>query len=179
MIVLVVGGASSGKSKMAEDICLRLKKPLYYLATMEDNCSESRRKISGHREMRKGKGFETIEMPKEIERAVFDKRGTVLLECVGNLLSNEMFSQEFDPNPCHRILEGIDSVISKNENAVIVSNDIFNNLEGLDEGSLAYVRNLAHLNIEIAKRADVVIEAVCSLLNIIKGEEICRSSGIF
>ena len=179
MIILVLGGASSGKSRMAEEICLQLGKPLYYLATMQNDCDESRRKITSHRKLREGKNFETIEKPYCIKEIDFPVKGTLLLECLGNLLSNEMFREELDLCPNERILDEINNVVLKNNHTVIVSNDIFSSLSGLNNESIAYVRNLAYLNKKIAKKADVVIEAVCSLKNIIKGEDICRSLDIF
>ncbi len=179
MLILVLGGASSGKSRIAEKICLKLGKPLYYLATMQDDCDESKRKIANHRRMRRGKGFYTIEKPFCTDEVCFAQKGTLLLECLGTLLANEMFKEKTDLEPNERILREISSMISKNRHTVIVSNDIFSTLEGLNSQSIAYLKNLAYLNKEIAKRADVVIEAVCSLKNIIKGEDICRSSDIF
>ena len=66
----------------------------YYLATMEVYGAEGRQKVERHRKLREGKGFETLEYPLQIRGAAEQVTGgTVLLECLSNLLANEMFSK--------------------------------------------------------------------------------------
>ncbi len=46
--------------------------------------------------MRQGKGFQTIEQPRNLEdvtKSMEDKCG-VLLECMSNLVANEMFTEQ-------------------------------------------------------------------------------------
>ena len=62
MMVLVTGGASSGKSAFAERVALSLPGPHAYVATMRHGDSETEARIARHRAMREGKGFETIEI---------------------------------------------------------------------------------------------------------------------
>lgn len=60
---------------------------------------EGQRKIDRHRRLRAGKGFITIEQPRDIQNAVSMlqsenclKTGrSALLECMSNLVANEMF----------------------------------------------------------------------------------------
>ena len=68
-----------------------------YLATMQIFDEEGRDRVERHRNLRKGKGFFTIEQPTGIS-CVLEKMETedrtVLLECISNLTANEMFSGE-------------------------------------------------------------------------------------
>ena len=61
MLVLVAGGAASGKSEHAEKIvCARAHSKLY-LATMQPFGKSARARIARHRKLREGKGFYTVE----------------------------------------------------------------------------------------------------------------------
>ena len=70
MMILVVGGAGSGKSEYAENLIGSLAEGgrKYYIATMKCSDDESLRRVEKHRLMRKGKGFITIEQPVDIEK---------------------------------------------------------------------------------------------------------------
>ena len=62
MMVLVTGGAASGKSAFAERVALSLPAPHAYVATMRHGDAETEARIDRHRQMRAGKGFETVEL---------------------------------------------------------------------------------------------------------------------
>jgi len=94
MIALVTGGSASGKSAIAEDLAVRLQgRKRCYLATMEATDEESIRRISRHRELRKEKGFETVERSRNLPEIQdqLEQFDVVLLECLTNLAANEMF----------------------------------------------------------------------------------------
>ena len=104
MITLITGGSGSGKSAYAEKyICHVSKekgcKEKYYIATMQVFDDEGQQKIDRHRRLRAGKGFITIEQPRDIQNAVSKlqsesslKTGrSALLECMSNHVANEMF----------------------------------------------------------------------------------------
>ena len=112
-MILVTGGSGSGKSEYAEKLILDFGEAVrFYVATMEVYGAEGRRKVERHRELRKTKGFTTIEQPRGIgeiclnkfgkksqkqglKNGRFNKKTAVLLECIMNLAANEMFSDPF------------------------------------------------------------------------------------
>ena len=56
MLVLVTGGAASGKSELAERIVCELAKgkPMLYVAAMETEGEEAQKRIARHRALRAG-----------------------------------------------------------------------------------------------------------------------------
>ena len=93
MFTLVIGGAASGKSEYAESLLLGRPGPRYYLATMEPAADgECRARIERHRALRAGKGFATIERAVDLRGLALPARGDVLLEDLGNLAANELYS---------------------------------------------------------------------------------------
>ena len=97
-MTLIIGGSGSGKSAYAENYIASLsQEKKYYIATMQAFDSESQRKIEHHRMLRSGKGFFTIEQALNIQDAsgMMDTgEKTALLECISNLVANEMFAAE-------------------------------------------------------------------------------------
>ena len=103
MITLIIGGSGSGKSAYAEDYVLAAAAdlPKYYIATMQVYDAEGRKKVARHQRLRAGKGFQTIEQPRNMHKAAEivtrDRKETeneALLECMSNLVANEMFDGE-------------------------------------------------------------------------------------
>ena len=87
MIVLVTGGSGSGKSAFAEDRVLSFGEARrIYIATMYPFDMESKKRISRHRNMRAGKGFETVERYTNLKANYLDelKRLTETLQKVSD-----------------------------------------------------------------------------------------------
>ena len=100
MIHLVIGGSGSGKSEFAENLLVDSQRK-YYIATMQVYDAEGRKKVARHQRLRAGKGFQTIEQPRNMHKAAEivtrDRKETeneALLECMSNLVANEMFDGE-------------------------------------------------------------------------------------
>ena len=91
MLMLVVGGAASGKSAYAERLVLQTALPRYYLATMQVWDAECAARVEKHRRMRAEKQFETLECPLHLGTVRLPARGTALLEDLGNLTANELY----------------------------------------------------------------------------------------
>jgi adenosylcobinamide kinase/adenosylcobinamide-phosphate guanylyltransferase len=52
----------------------------------------------------------------------------------------------------------------------VVSSDVFSGGRYYEEESLRYLRNLAELNRRLAGGAELVVEAVCGIPNVLKGK---------
>lgn len=100
MLHIVYGGSASGKSSYAESFALSLQGDgrLLYIATMypykwntTEIDPETMQRIERHRAMRADKGFDTVECYRHVEHIVAKRQDVLLLECMSNLLANEMY----------------------------------------------------------------------------------------
>jgi len=173
VFTLVIGGAASGKSEYAEGLVLASPHfPRYYLATMEPFDDEGRRRVEKHRNMRAHKRFETVERYTSLAFVRLPERGTVLLECVGNLAANELYSPSgagCAAGALAAIVEGVDSLLAQCEDLVAVSNEVFTGGDRYAEGTDDYMRVVADANRALAQKADRVCEVVCGLPQYYKG----------
>ena len=178
MIVLVTGGSGSGKSELAEGMAARLCPGVkYYVATMIAWGEEGQKRVERHRRLRAGKGFETIERPVALIGAPVPFGATALVECVSNLLANEMFDPSGAGEACVRAsLDGLFGLAGRCAHLVIVTNEIFSDGTAYDESTARYVRALGEVNRALAARADVVVEAVCGLPLLRKGRAFWEDS---
>ena len=179
MLVLITGGSGSGKSAYAEDYITKFFKDCrkYYIATMQVYDAEGQEKVFKHQKMREGKGFLTVEQPLDICEAanqmekdpVMENIG--LLECMSNLVANEMF-REGPIRECElvkkSIINGIEALLKKTKALIIVTNNVFEDGIAYDESTMNYMKTLACMNQELAKRADKVIEVVVGIPMIVK-----------
>ena len=166
MLTLVIGGSASGKSEYAEQCVLSLDGARIYIATMQPFGKEAEERILKHRQMRKNKGFETIECYTGLQNLKIPPGSNVLLEDLGNLMANEIFSPE-GRGP-RAVRDGIDALIPACAHLTIVTNEIFSGGTDYTEETLHYMRELAAMNRYIASRADRVTEIVCGIPNRLK-----------
>ena len=171
MLTLVSGGSASGKSEFAEGLVLAAgPAKRWYIATMEIWDEESRRRVARHRAMRKDKGFETLECPRDLAGKEPEEGSVALLECMSNLCANECFGPRGFEGVEERILAGVDKWAAASRELVIVTNELFGDGVTYDRETAEYLRVLAGVNRAIAARADRVAEVVCGLPIWWKGE---------
>lgn len=101
-LMLILGGARSGKSSYAESLALRLarERPIVYVATAEAGDDEMRARIADHQASRPAT-WTTIEAPLNPAAAIAGSpaattAGVVLLDCVTLWVSNVLLSIEQD-----------------------------------------------------------------------------------
>lgn len=168
MLTLVIGGAASGKSEYAENLVTGLSGRKIYLATMRPSDGECLARIEKHRLKRSGRGFETVERYTDLSGVPMPEGANVLLECMGNLLANELYDPE--GGGAEAVLRGVDALAAKCRHLTVVTNEVFSGGAHYDEGTLLYLRELARVNRALAARADRVVEVVCGLPHVWKGE---------
>lgn len=171
MIHLVYGGSGSGKSQYAESVAVKLgEEKKYYIATMQVNDEEGKSRVERHKGLRKGKGFETIECrfldEGHVQKKITEQKSTVLLECLSNLVANEMFQKEKiipEDSVVKKICRNLEALFSSVKNVVVVSNNIFEDGTEYDETTKKYMRALGKINQYAAGRSDKVTEVVCGI----------------
>lgn len=177
MLTLVTGGSGSGKSEFAENLVLSYgdnSNPRYYIATMIPFDEECKRKIKRHQKMREQKQFQTIECFTDLQKVVVDSDSIVLLECMSNLVANEIYQEDgAKENTISAILEGVRELVKQAKHVIVVSNEVCSDGIVYDEETTKYMKYLAQINTEIGKIANQVIEVVYTIPIYQKGEIIC------
>lgn len=177
MITLVIGGSGSGKSQYAEHCCDGSYTKKYYIATMQPFDGEMEKKITRHQKMRACKGFTTIEKYRflsQLSSEDINYDSVILLECMSNLLANEYFGGDLAVEKkklCNRMIEDITYLSTLGKDLVIVTNDVFASGEEYEEETMAYITMLGWINGQLAKLADRVVEVVCGIEVMVKGEK--------
>lgn len=164
MFVLVTGGSGSGKSEYAESLlCEMGDNPAgrYYIATMIPFGEEGKQRVKRHQKQREGRYFKTAECYRDLDRLELPGSCDVLLECMSNLLANEMFDVGGDA--CARILQGVEHLIKQCRHVVIVTNEVFSDGNIYDESTQQYICLLGQINQKLAQMADDVTEVVYSV----------------
>ena len=169
-MILILGGARSGKSRLAERLAAEVE-PVSYIATatLDGNDPEMTARIDRHRAARP-EGWETREVPRDLEEVLAllaTRGGTVLIDCVTLWLTNLMLGLGGGPELDDReILATVDraSGVAMGDSRVIwVSNEVGSGV--VPENALA--RRFADLqgwaNQALADRANVVHLCVAGL----------------
>ncbi len=173
MLIVVTGGAASGKSALAEDIACTLAqgRPMLYVAAMEPFGEEAQRRIARHRALRAGKGFTTLEHSTRFD-LLRPPSGfaAALFECASTALANEMFSPAGAGGDGGSILAGVQALTARCAHTVVVTNEVFSDGYAYDAGTAAYLHALGQLNQQLARQADAVAESVCGIPVWQKGE---------
>ena len=168
MLNLVIGAAASGKSEYAEDIVMSLPREKIYIATMEPFGAEAKERIARHRALRAGKGFSTVERPRNLIDLTPEADWNVLIEDLPNLAANELFSPE--GGGADAVLTGVERICKTASSVTIVTGDIFSDGGTYDTGTQEYMEMLADLHTKIAEKADNVVEVICGIPCAVKGE---------
>ena len=168
MLTLIIGGAGSGKSAFAERLVENLSGQRFYLATMEAEDKESMARIRRHRSLREDRAFTTIELGHGLEKLEVPQEANLLLEDLSNLLANEIYGLE--GGGAEAVRRGLEHLYFSCTHLTIVTNEVFSGGIEYGEEILSYLKKLADLNRGLAAQADLVVEVVCGLPNVLKGK---------
>lgn len=185
MLILVFGGSGSGKSRFAEGLASGgASMERWYIATMQnDGSPETAERIRRHREQRRGHGFHTLEWSCELQKKVplwmneHTKPSSVLLEDLGNLAANEVFSS-MDRNSLSRkeekelvytLLVSPIRRLSEAGHHVVVVCDMMDEDSGIDTPEMKrFDRWMQTAQLELATGADGLVEVIAGIPNWIR-----------
>jgi adenosylcobinamide kinase/adenosylcobinamide-phosphate guanylyltransferase len=169
LLVFISGGVRSGKSSLGEKLAAGIagENRKIYLATAKCYDREIAERIRVHQRNRADKGFLTIDKHLLLGDIVpfLQAEDTVLLDCLGTLLANEMYEKypdgESDPESAYqRITADLEKLKDKVANLLVISNEVFSDGIIYEDHIELYIRNLAKLHIKLAKESDLAIECV-------------------
>ncbi|MDO5631367.1 MAG: bifunctional adenosylcobinamide kinase/adenosylcobinamide-phosphate guanylyltransferase [Paracoccus sp. (in: a-proteobacteria)] len=155
-IILVTGGARSGKSALAERLTLRHSGPLLYIATAWAGDGEMSARIAAH-QARRGDRWHTVEEPRDLDgalaRADSGGFGAVLVDCLTLWLANCDSAPPLEAL-CARLVAMVTPV-------VLVTNEIGGGIVPADAGVRAFRDAHGAMNQAVADVADQVWLSVC------------------
>jgi adenosylcobinamide kinase/adenosylcobinamide-phosphate guanylyltransferase len=165
-VILVLGGARSGKSRYAESLIAASPPPWTYIATAEAGDAEMAERIAAHR-VRRGTNWQTVEAPHDLATALAGAKDTipVLVDCLTLWLSNRMLAAaDIEVETAH--LEA--ALDSRRAPVVLVSNEVGSGI--VPDNPLARrFRDLqGRLNQRVAVRANRVVLMVAGLPLVVK-----------
>ncbi len=178
-LVLLLGGARSGKSAMAERMAMQMGGRVTYLATAQPLDEEMAQRIKNHQAARPAE-WRTVEEPLDLDAAMkmaVRESDVVLVDCLTLWLSNQLCrieAPEASPEWHAAIAELgtrlrqssselIATVRSAEATALLVSNEVGLGLVPPSHLGRAYRDLLGMLNRQLAAEADQVLLMVAGL----------------
>lgn len=164
-LILILGGARSGKSTAAEKIAAQYSR-VTFLATAEAYDDEMRLRITHHQADRPTE-WKTVECPQSAAEAIHqtDEADCFLLDCLTLLVSNLLLAHEADAEEVTNaeIDALLDAWRESNANLICVSNET--GLGVVPDNALArrYRDLLGRVNQRLAAQADVVYFMIAGL----------------
>ena len=173
-IILITGGARSGKSAYAEGRAAVLGSRRLYIATAEAGDDEMAQRIAAHRK-RRGKAWTTVEEPVRLAKTLLEWRGRAdcaLVDCLTLWISNLLVGGE--PSCVEENVEALAQTLPQLDfSIVLVTNEVGAGI--VPDNPLArQFRDLAgRANQRIAALAHEVVLMVAGLPIIVKKDHQC------
>jgi adenosylcobinamide kinase/adenosylcobinamide-phosphate guanylyltransferase len=177
-LILATGGSRSGKSSWAQRRAEAICGPRLYIATCPVIDAEMNERIRKHREVRKGKGWETIEETIDIA-GVIRRHGegkTVLVDCLTLWINNLMYERQMRGEQMaeNDIVEYCQNLIAAcrqiTGTVILVSNEVGMGIVPDNETARRFRDIAGRCNQEIAQAADAVTLLVSGIPLPVKGE---------
>jgi adenosylcobinamide kinase/adenosylcobinamide-phosphate guanylyltransferase len=174
-IILVTGGARSGKSRYAEQRARQLADRRVYVATAEAKDDEMRERIAAHQK-RRGIEWTTVEEPVELAATLMAQRGRTdcaLVDCLTLWLSNLLLGRDgkYAEEKCAELVQTLTRL---DFHVVLVTNEVGWGIVP-DNPLGRRFRDLAGwANQTAAAAANEVVLTVAGVAMIVKREPPCR-----
>lgn len=165
-LILVTGGARSGKSDFASVLAGRLAERVVYLATGQalDLDKEMARRIAAH-QRRRPEDWQTIEEPLEIEQAITgqvkNNRALIIIDCLTLFLSNLLLSGLTDSKILARVRKLSGFLRDIDNQVIMVTNEVGSGIVPDNQTARAFRDLQGRANCIMAKKADEVYLLVC------------------
>jgi len=169
-LVLITGGARSGKSAFAQKLAAELGRRVTFVATAEARDEEMRRRIEQHRRARPAH-WRTVEAPLRAAEAVaaeIPRADVILLDCLGLLIANLMDDRspdcgEQDDEFEQAVSELLQAYETGSASLVVVTNEVGMGVVPAYPLGRAFRDCLGRANQVIARSADRVYFIVAGM----------------
>jgi adenosyl cobinamide kinase/adenosyl cobinamide phosphate guanylyltransferase len=158
VITLVLGGARSGKSVIAEGVAGRLPAPVTYVATGTATDGDMADRIAAHR-VRRPSSWATVEVGDDGDLAgcLLSTPGTVLVDSLGTWVATRGVDEDGLAAQSEKLA---DAIATREGDTVIVSEEVGMSVHPLTETGRRFVDAVGVLNQAVAAVADDVLLVV-------------------
>ncbi len=170
MLELYLGGARSGKSRLAEQRVCGSMLQRVYVATATAGDSEMAMRIEHHQEQRKADDWRTVEAPEELSAAIrqhASPQTAILVDCLTLWLSNWLAKEDDDS---WQQVKGqfLHTLQTAPGHIVLVSNEVGQGIVPLGSLTRRFVDESGRLHQDIAALADRVVFVTAGLEQVLK-----------
>jgi len=172
MLQLILGGARSGKSRLAEQTAISTQLPVTYVATAQALDPEMQSRIAHHQNQRPAH-WSLIEEPLFLANAlkkIDQPNQIILVDCLTLWLTNLLLldDQTVQQFECEQLLKVLPTLKSE---IILVSNETGLGVVPLGEISRRFVDESGRLHQALGQIADKVVFCVAGFPMILKGEK--------
>ncbi len=169
-VILVTGGARSGKSRYAMELALEYEKRVF-IATAQVTDGEMKERIERHRRER-GDLFVTVEEPLDLAGAIgslLSDTGVALVDCLTVWLGNLFHHLGEVDLESPAIRDFLKILEEPPFSLILVTNEVGMGLVPPDALSRRFRDVAGLLNQEVARRAHRVVFTLCGIPMVVKG----------
>ncbi len=154
MLVLLLGGARSGKSRLAVELAAARGGDVVFLATGQASDSEMAARIAAHRAERPA-GWSTIEEPRALDTAIagVDPAATLVVDCLSLWVSN-MLETASEPEIVAHAERAVAFAVARTGSTIVVSNEVGLGLVPMHPVGRAFRDALGRVNAVWSELAD-------------------------
>ena len=172
MIQFILGGARSGKSRLAEQTAIASNKPVTYIATAQAWDNEMQERIVHHQAQRPA-AWTLVEEPLHLAARLkqLDQAGHVILvDCLTLWMSNLLMQKDenIQADECAQLLQVLPSLQAE---ILLVSNETGLGVVPMGQISRKFVDESGRLHQQLGQIADKVIFCVAGFPMILKGDK--------
>lgn len=172
MLQLILGGARSGKSRLAEQTAINTQLAVTYVATAQALDPEMQSRIEHHQNQRPAH-WSLVEEPLFLAKALqkIDRPNQIILvDCLTLWLTNLLLleDQNVQKVECEQLLKVLPTLESE---IILVSNETGLGVVPLGEISRQFVDEAGRLHQALGQIADKVVFCVAGFPMILKGEK--------
>ncbi|NUE93553.1 bifunctional adenosylcobinamide kinase/adenosylcobinamide-phosphate guanylyltransferase [Acinetobacter seifertii] len=172
MLQLILGGARSGKSRLAEQTAISTQLPVTYVATAQALDPEMKSRIAHHQNQRPVH-WALVEEPLFLANAlkkIDQPNQIILVDCLTLWLTNLLLldDQTVQQFECEQLLKVLPTLKSE---IILVSNETGLGVVPLGEISRRFVDESGRLHQALGQIADKVVFCVAGFPMILKGEK--------
>ncbi|MGJ8687620.1 MAG: bifunctional adenosylcobinamide kinase/adenosylcobinamide-phosphate guanylyltransferase [Spongiibacteraceae bacterium] len=172
MLELYLGGARSGKSRLAEARAADSGLKKIYIATAQPDDAEMAARIAHHQRDREGAGWTVVEAPEQLAQAISlhaSESACILVDCLTLWLSNWLIRGESELwDAVSREL--LVALVAAPGRIILVSNEVGSGIVPMGELSRRFVDEAGRLHQEIAEKAQRVVMVTAGLEQVLKGQ---------